>query len=485
MGKDFSTSDTGGFDQFTGFMLVGKPFEIKNGFHQPENTTFGEGRCEGLITGKIHKPLGYSLLSYDGTEEYVAPQECVGHTVSFFVQHPKKNHVIMDEGPDGYWYRASRRGTFRRWWPNFTLEMLLSKVGASTKGLSGQDDEVLMKEIVALLNTSEPFPWAVWESSMGDIERQIPVGTEVLAQFYRFLYYDWSQQRQRPTWVTYELTNKKGEVYTYRDCTFLLRVVAPDPWTGTILRLKVNYTVKHIEEDGIDKWWHHEKANFSDVMKTFGVYAEDFGPTVDEALLYEAEPGEPANWLGPLEAALQQEAKIGRLVHIKTTNKPLAYRNVDRADDIVKEEILGASSFKPPVLRSIADLSEAEIEAATEEPEEEIPGFETLIEEFSPTKVMKEAKELAGFPVWEGHPKSPPTEKGLRFAKTYLVPMFAIVGLERGAPLAGWTDEKLSRMKTLMADEMFKRACKQSKEAAIEYGENLLAGKQESNGSAF
>lgn len=458
--------------KYKGYMLVGPPFTVKKGFHQPEGE-WTQGRWSSVVAGKIHSSLEYPLFSYDRTEQFIAPEECVGHEVAFFPQHPKLNHHVGD-GYDGYRYLATRQDRFGRLWPVYTLEWMLSRVGASTKGLNTEDNDEMMKQIIALLNTGAPFPVAVWDSRMGDAEFQIPAGTEILAQFHKFLYYDW--KRKRPAWVPYTAKNDKDEEYIVRDVAFLLRVVAPDPWAGAILRLPVNYAVRHgLDKAGQDQWQSHPKANIDAVMKTLGVAAPDFAKEVDESLLMEVGVGEPANWLGPLEIALQKMA-TRRLLHITVPDKSIRYKHIQVADDLVIERITGQSSFTPPTLRSIRDLSEAEIAKATKVEEEGIPGFE----DFSLTKpvAMEEIHRVTGRVIW-ANPPNPPTGDMLKYAQTYLVPALAILDIDRGDPFVGWTGEKIRDLATLLGDVTFQTFCSdlaevEDKGALIEYGHNLL-----------
>lgn len=477
----FGTNDEGGLVKFKGYMLVGPPFEVRQEFYQPEGE-WAQGRWSSVIAGKIHAPLEYPVYTYDRSEKFIAPDDCVGHQVAFFCHHPLKNHVVGD-GYDDYRYLATRWDQWGRPWPDYTTEMVLSKVGAGTRGLNTKDDEELMTQIIALLNTGKPFPVAVWDSRMGDIELQIPAGTEVLAQFHKFLYWDWRPGKERPTWLAYEAQGDSG-LYTVRDVTFLLRVVAPDPWTGTLLRLPVNYTIRRGEDDeGNPMWTQHEMAQFSDVMKTFDVKAEDFATSVDESLLMEVEVGEPANWLGPLELALQEAAKR-RLVYITVPKRTLKFKHVRVADSLIADRITGQESFIPPVLRSIRDLSKEEIEAATQGEEEKIPGFE-IPPEMTKSEAMAEIHRVVGRQVWP-NPHTRPTGEGLEFAKTYLAPAFEVLGRE-STGLDGWTAEKLKDLEVLMGDETFRAACETTKDAAVEFGINLLKNREETpaDGTAF
>lgn len=486
----FGTSDSGGGGpKFKGYMMVGPPWEVRKEFYKP---TFdgANGRVTSVIAGKIHSVLDEPVYNYSRTEKFNAPADAVGHQVSFFVNHPVANHSVGD-GYDDYRYLDTKWGTFGRPWPNYTLEMLLGKVGASTRGLHTKDDEELLKQILALLNTGDPFPIAVWDSKRGDIEYQVPAGTEVLAQFYRFLYWDF--ERKRPTWATYEATgrNENGEerTYTFRDVSFLLRIVAPAPWAGTILRMPVNYTIKRSEDDdGNPAWWHHTKAIFKDVMKTLGVKAESWVKDVDEELLMEVEVGEPANWLGPLEEALQEMANR-RLLHITIPKKPLKYRDVLPADTMVIERIMGQTSFTPPPLRSIKDLTAEEIEVATQGAEdEEIPGFDGL--GMTELTAMNEINRIASVKIWT-QPNTRPTKEGIAYAQMYLLSAFKILDVPRDNPLegGGWTKAKMKKLETLLQNDDFRAACEsiagEDKEAAVEFGRNLLSTPEEPSGAGF
>lgn len=469
-------------EKFNGFVQVGLPFSIAGGFKVPEGE-WAQGRTTAMITGTIQKALPHATESYDGTEKFFAPEECVGHTVAFFPQHLLDNHFVGD-GYDDYQFlnvRRSKKGN-RPLWPGYWTEWLLSKAGASTKDLvpwADEDDDRLLKGIVALLNNGGSWPVAIWNSRGGDIERQVPPGTQLLAHFHQFLYWDW--KAERPTWVTYQETTDKGTLRTVRDVTFLLRVVAPEPWIGTLLRMPVNYTMRHQEEDDEHLWWLHEMSNLGGVIETLGVDLADFVEDVDESLLYEVGVGEPANLLGPLEEVLREVADR-RLLGIKIPDRwSVRYKNVKPADAMLIEKVTGEKAFAPGALRTINDLSEEQIETEVEEAES-IPGFEDDDDEFPSDKVFAAAKEMAGFDVWKetGGGKAPLTEEGMKWAGKVLVPLFEIVGIERKTPTVGWTKEKVAQMKTLLADETFVSMCESfagdtDKSAIAEYGKNFLA----------
>jgi len=263
-----STTGSGG-PKYTGFAMVGPPFSFVKEFRQLEGDWAG-GRISAVVNGTIIKPMPQAVVDFDGNSHHM-PDEAVGELVYMFLEHPLKNHIPDVDDADGYGYRAMRWDRFGRPWPEFWTRMLLAKAGAGTKGLTFiDDDERLMKEILALLNAGPAWPLAMWESKTTGIEmeRQIPPGTEVLAQFHQFLYYDHVQKR--PTWIKYDY-EYEGKKRVFRDVTFLLRVVAPSLWAGTILRLSVNYTIFHgRDESGNDEWQKPPQAVFGDVMAMFG-----------------------------------------------------------------------------------------------------------------------------------------------------------------------------------------------------------------------
>lgn len=474
--------------KFKGYALVGPPWEVKQEFTEQQGDWSG-GRVSACITGKIIEALPTPIFSYKRDEQHVMPDAAVGHTVAFFPAHPRLNHVAGDD-VESYVYKPTWWGDFGDPSPDYALEWMLSRAGASTLGLdAGEDTNRCLDQITALMNTAPPFPVGIWDSRISDLAYQIPADTEVLARFYRFLY--WDPRRQRPTWVSYMKEGDNGP-YVTREVSFLLRVEAPEEYAGVIMRLPVNYTIRRAIDEGGESLWHqHPSAHWSRVMRDLGVEPADFAETVSDDLLFEVEVGGTPNWLGPLEKALQEASK-NNFVHIQTTTKRLKVTDCRKALPLIVETLTGQKAFAAPTLRSAKELSDEELQEHSgrkhEEEEEPIPGFDpptpatptTLASDiFSRDEALQAINDLAGFVVWKAAGDAP-SEKGLVFAQTYLVPLYAVVGLDKESALSGWTSQILADVHFLMADLTFEAACTKGYaegknfDAAVAYGKSLL-----------
>lgn len=474
---------SGGGPKYTGFALVGPPFAVVKEFRSLEDDWAG-GRWSAVVSGTIIKPMAEPVVDFTG-EKHFLPEDSVGEQVVLYLQHPLKNHVPDPEDADGYKYLASRWDKFGRPWPEFWTEMVLSKAGARTQHLSVGDDEKLLSEIVALLNTGGSWPLAVWDSRASGIEmeRQIPPGTDVLCRFHKFLY--WDILRKRPTWVKYEY-EYQGKMRTFRDVTFLLRVVAPKLWAGTLLRLSANYTiVRGVDEEGKDQWQKPAMAVFDEVMTLFGVSPADFLPAVPIELLTEVAEGEIANLLGPLEAEMQKMAEIGRLVHISIDDKWSVKRaKVQVADNLVIQRI-GGDGFKPTPLRDITSLTKEQIESSL--PVEKPPVSPLKLEDSSlpPADVASEFNTLAARfnGPWIYDSQLDLQSAGIDWLVKYMIPVYEVLGLNRKAPLDGWTAEMMTKAIIIVGDSLYREMCEKGvplEDGLLEYAQNLLVGEEES-----